>query len=141
MNLYPQIDLTSVLQAGGFDFEGDKKYNGPNVTLWFVVEIGKKNFSEKIDYNEELGLLLASDGRFIGVARSLTELEEMTTAKSREVEVVDKPKDGESKSTVHIETVTDNVYLTYKAEVRGTEGLEKLLAFLLAEEMLKPQNN
>jgi hypothetical protein len=58
----------------------------------------------------------------------------MTTAKLGEIEVPNGPKDAPS-----IEVLADYVYLTYKAEFKGTEDLQKLLEFLLAEGMLKPQ--
>lgn len=107
---------------------------GPLVNLWLLVALPANDFSEKIEYNEELDLLLAPEGKFVGFAHTREELLRMTTSKMRETEVRGEPGDGPA-----IEVLADYVYLTYKAEFKGTEDLQKLLEFLLAEGMLKPQ--
>jgi hypothetical protein len=121
-----QSGTPSVLEEIGHD--------GALVPLWLVVALPADDFSKKIDYNEELDLLLAPEGNFVGFAHTREELSEMTTAKLGEIEVPNGPKDAPS-----IEVLADYVYLTYKAEFKGTEDLQKLLEFLLAEGMLKPQ--
>ncbi len=99
---------------------------GPLINLWLVVELPSNDFSKKIEYNEELDLLLASEGKFVGFARTREELIQMTTSSLD-------PESADEVSASH-------VYLTYRAEFRGTKDLQKLLEFLLAEGMLKPQN-
>jgi hypothetical protein len=108
--------------------------SGPLVPLWLVVALPADNFSEKIEYDEKTDLLLAPEGKFVGFAKTREELAEMTTAKLGEIEVKKGPKD-----TPRVEVLADFVYLTYKAEFKGTEDLQKLLDFLLVEGMLKPQ--
>jgi len=108
--------------------------SGPLVPLWLVVALPADNFSEKIEYDEKTDLLLAPEGKFVGFAQSREELAEMTTAKLGEIEVKKGPDDEPT-----TEVLADFVYLTYKAEFKGTEDLQKLLDFLLVEGMLKPQ--
>ncbi len=108
--------------------------SGPLVNLWLVVKLPADDFSKKIEYNEEMDLLLAPEGEFVGFAHTREELTVMTTAKLGETEVQGEPEEAPT-----IEVLADYVYLTYKAEFRGTEDLQKLLEFLLAEGMLKPQ--
>ncbi len=125
-----QYELATPPYAGSF-ISSD-----PSVSLWLIVEIPKEKFSEKIEYNEELDLLLAPAGKFIGFALSGLDVDKMTTSKLKEVELRGEPEEGLRK-----EVVAESVYLTYKAEVRGHKELLKLLEFLLAEKMLKPQGN
>ena len=107
---------------------------GPRLDLWMVVEIKKENFSEKIEFDEELGVFLAPEGKFVGFALTRHDVDEMTTAKLHEVETP-----GEIEGTTHTELASQYVYLTYKAELKGAEALKKLLGFLVSEGMLKPQ--
>jgi len=108
--------------------------SGPLVPLWLVVALPADNFSDKIDYDEKMDLLLAPEGKFVGFALNGEELAKMTTSTLGEVEVRKEPEEGPT-----TEVLADYVYLTYKAEFKGTEDLQKLLEFLLAEGMLKPQ--
>ena len=118
------------------DSEPESVATGPLVNLWLVVALPANDFSKKIEYNEELGLLLAPEGKFIGFAHTREELHRMTTSKLEETEARGEPEDGPA-----IEVLADYVYLTYRAEFRGTEDLQKLLEFLLVEGMLKPQTS
>jgi hypothetical protein len=123
-----------VTQSGIADVLEEIGRDGPCVPLWLVVELPADDFSDKIRYDEETDLLLASRGKFIGFATSKEELDRMTTATLGNIEV---QKDPEEEPT-H-EVLADYVYLTYKAEFRGTADLQTLLEFMLAERMLKPQ--
>jgi len=109
--------------------------SGALVPLWMVVEVSAQDFSEKIEYNEELDLLLAPEGRFVGFAKSKAEADEMTTGKLVELA----PPETEDEKILP-KVKTDSVYLTYKADFRGTADLQKLLEFLLTEGLLKPQS-
>ncbi len=108
--------------------------SGPLVPLWMVVALPADDFSKKIDYDDKMDLLLAPEGKFVGFALGREELAKMTTSKLEEIESREGPEGAPS-----IEVLADFVYLTYKAEFKGTEDLQKLLEFLLAEGMLKPQ--
>ncbi|KKK89388.1 hypothetical protein LCGC14_2733580 [marine sediment metagenome] len=121
---------------GTRDGPSKEDHSSLNVPLWLIVEISAQDFSSKIDYNEELDLLLAPKGNFIGFATSSDELDSITTSKSREVKVCISGSEG----GVQTEVRADYVYLTYKAGFKGTKDLQKLLEFLLKEGMLKPQS-
>jgi hypothetical protein len=104
------------------------------VDLWMVVEIDKKGFSEKLEYDAELDLILAPEGNFVGIAATKIRADEMTT--SRAVSV---PIRNENGDRIGEEVVAEHVYLTYKATIKGTTELKKLLAFLKSEGMLQHQ--
>lgn len=108
--------------------------SGPLVPLWLVVALPADDFSDKIDYDEKMDLLLAPEGKFVGFALTREELNKMTTSTLEEIESREGPEGAPA-----TEVLADCVYLTYKAEFKGTEDLQKLLEFLLAEGMLKPQ--
>lgn len=136
MHMNPWAVLAYAAQMGQLDLDEEMGYRGPNVDIWLIVEIDKKNFSERIEYDEELDLLLAPEGKFVGFASTKAEADRMTTAKLKEVEVRGEPEDG-----IRHEVVADAVYITYKAEIKGQKELRKLLEFLKSEGMLKPQGN
>lgn len=108
--------------------------SGPLVPLWLIVALPADNFSDKIDYDEKMDLLLAPEGKFVGFALGREELAKKTTSVLEEIESREGPEGAPT-----TEVLADYVYLTYKAEFKGTEDLQKLLEFLLAEGMLKPQ--
>jgi len=124
-----------VTQSGIADVLEELGRDGPNVDLWLVVELPSDDFSDKIRYDEETDLLLASRGKFIGFARSREELDQMTTTEFTGAEEPDDvPEGGEVKIAR-----PGHVYLTYRAQLRGTADLQTLLEFLLAENLLQPQ--
>jgi hypothetical protein len=125
----------TVTQSGIADVLEELGRDGPNVEMWLVVELPSDSFSDKIRYDEETDLLLASKGKFIGFARSREELEQMTTTEFTGAEDPDDElEEGKTK-----EVLPGHVYLTYRAQLRGTADLQTLLEFLLAEKMLQPQ--
>lgn len=132
----PWAILAAAAEMGELNLDTGPGYSGPGADLWMVVEVPKERFSEKIEYDEKLDLLLASEGKFVGFAKTKIEVDKMTTSKLKEVEIQGSPEDSGRK-----DLVAESVYLTYKAQVRGTSDLKKLLEFFLSEGMLKPQNN
>ena len=132
----PWAALSAAIEMGKLNLDAEPGYSGPGVDLWMIVEVPKEKFSDKIEYDARLDLLLAPEGKFAGFAKTRAEADGMTTSKLKEVEVRGTPEDG-----VRKEVVGDSVYLTYKAQIKGTSDLKKLLEFFLSEGMLKPQNN
>lgn len=132
----PWAALAAAAEMGELNLDAGPGLGVFSIDLWMIVEVPKEKFSDKIEYDEELNLLLAPEGKFAGFAKTRAEADKMTTSKLKEVEIREAPEGG-----VHKEFVGDSVYLTYKAEINGTSDLRKLLEFFLSEGMLKPQNN
>ena len=104
------------------------------IDLWMIVEIEKKGFSEKLEYDPELDLILAPDAKFLGFAATKVRTDEMTTTK-----VIEVPIRNEEGERIGENILAESVYLTYKATIKGTTELKKLLAFLKSEGMLQHQ--
>ena len=105
-----------------------------SMDLWMVVEIEKKGFSEKLEYDAELDLILAPESKFLGFAATKARTDEMTTAPP-----VGVPIRNKIGAVVGEDVVSEHVYITYKASVKGTAELKKLLTFLKEEGMLQSQ--
>jgi hypothetical protein len=121
-----------VTQSGIADVLEEIGRDGPCVNLWLVVELPANDFSDKINYDEETDLLMASRGKFVGFARSKEELDQMTTTEFTGAEVPAEEGDA-------VVALPGHVYLTYRAQFRGTADLQTLLEFLLEENLLQPQ--
>jgi hypothetical protein len=87
------------------------------ISFWLVVGLPGDSFSDKLEFHEEVPMLMpiSGSGKFLGIAQSKAELDKMVTS--------DK----------------DNVHLTYKVKLQGQKAWRDLLEFLATHDMLEKE--
>ena len=111
------------------DYAGKTNSQGlPSVTFWLVLEIPKKNFSEKIEDHLTLPLQMpvSGTGTLTGIARTQEELDKMTIPAGPD------PKTGKTEPDPR----RDNVYMTYKIKLQGKQTWRDLIEFCGEHDML-----
>lgn len=85
--------------------------------FWLVVGIPKKDFSEKIEWHEEIPMLMPASGvgKLIGLAQTKDDLNKI------------------------IEADQGNVHLTYKVKIQGQKAWRDLVEFLAQHDMLEKE--
>ena len=100
----------------------------PSTTFWIVLEIPKKNFSEKIEDHPTLPLQMpvSGTGTLTGIARTQEEVDEMTI-----------PAGPDRKTgKVAADPRRDNVYMTYKIKLQGKQAWRDFIEFCGEHDML-----
>ncbi len=89
----------------------------PKLDFWLVIALPGKDYSERIEWHEDLPMLMPTSGSGVltGLAQSNAELNKMLTEDS------------------------GNVHLTYKVKIQGQEAWRDLLEFLAEHGMLEKE--
>jgi len=99
-------------------YQGGANSGGlPKLNFWLVVALPGKDYSERIEWHENLPMLVpvSGSGVLTGLAQSNAELTKMLTEDS------------------------GNVHLTYKVKIQGQKAWRDLLEFLAEHGMLEKE--
>jgi len=108
------------------DYQGATNSGGlPKLNFWLVISLPGDNFSEKLEWHEELPMLMPASGTgaLLGLAQTKAELDEMMFEDA-------KTKEGK----------TGNIHLTYKVKIQGSKAWRDLIDFMAKHDMIEKES-
>ena len=105
----------------------------PQISFWLVIALPKKDFSENVDPHPTLPMLIPKEGKgqLVGIASTKAELDKLTVPEGPGTSSKDDWKKDKRR---------DQIFITYKIKLQGSQNWRDLIEFCGHNNMLIDSN-